>query len=127
MPSARLLSLAALICLAALTVVLARQNRTLREQLTVARSALFAPPPGMQVPGFRAATLSGDSIRIGRVPLTVVLDPSGSVRYSRIGSFEMGSSAMDSILQVISASPLGPRLAPSAAPLSGSSARASGS
>jgi peroxiredoxin len=50
-------------------VVLAFQNRTLREELRTLRRRGERPYPGLLVPSFRAVTLAGDSVTIGeRVP-----------------------------------------------------------
>lgn len=50
-----------------LVVVLAWQQRGLRERYTDLNRRLQVPHAGMLVPTFRAATLSGDSVTIGRV------------------------------------------------------------
>jgi len=63
--SIRLASPVALAVAALLVVVLAFQNRTLREEVQTLRRRSERPYPGLVVPSFRAITIAGDSVMIG--------------------------------------------------------------
>lgn len=69
----RVLSTAALVGALALVVVLARQNQSLRAELTRARLEAVIPPVGFTVPAFRGITLTGDSVTVGRAAGSQVL------------------------------------------------------
>lgn len=69
LPLKSLTSLAAyagLVAAAALVVVLGLQNRALREELSELRVQAERAYPGLAVPTFRAVTLAGDSVTIGK-------------------------------------------------------------
>lgn len=59
---------AALVVALVLVVLLTRQSRSLRHELARVRLAAMTPPVGLTVPEFRAITLVGDSVTIGRSP-----------------------------------------------------------
>jgi len=63
--SSRLAYPLALAVAALLVVVVAFQNRTLREELRTLRRRAEGPYRGLVVPSFRAVTLAGDSVTIG--------------------------------------------------------------
>lgn len=67
MPSRLVRSLvpAALVAALALVVVLARQNQALSAQTVNLRRQMTQPVPGLALPTFRTATLSGDSVTVG--------------------------------------------------------------
>src|SRR5690242_916760 len=62
----RLAQPATLVAALGLVVVLAQENRGLRLQVAQTKIQSRAPRRGVIVPAFRAATLSGDSVQVGR-------------------------------------------------------------